>query len=94
MGKDQFDLSDKVAIIVGGTKGMGEAITRQFAASGAKVVISARTKADVDALAKELNAKHGEGVVVGVESDMSVKADLQKLVDTALEKFGKITSLF
>jgi len=95
MGKDQFDLSDKAAIVVGGTKGMGEAISRQFAASGARVIINARSKEDCEALAAELNAKHGGGKVIAVAKagDMSVKADLQGLVDTALERFGKITSL-
>ena len=95
MGQIQFDLSDKVAIVVGGTKGMGEATSRQLAASGAKVVINARTAADVDALADELNARHGGGrtVAVGKAGDMSLKADLQVLVDAALESFGKVTSL-
>jgi 3-oxoacyl-[acyl-carrier protein] reductase len=91
----QFDLSDKVAIVIGGTKGMGETISRQFAASGARVLINSRSQADVDALASELNERHGAGKVlaVGKAGDMSIKADLQALVDTALEKFGKLTSL-
>jgi len=91
----QFDLSDKVAIVIGGTKGMGETISRQFAASGARVLINARTQADVDALAGELNAAHGAGktIAVGKAGDMSVKADLQGLVDATLAAFGKITTL-
>ena len=95
MGEVRFDLTDKVAIVVGGTKGMGEATSRLLAASGAKVVINARTQADVDALAAELNAQHGAGSnpVVGVAGDMSEKADLQKVVDTAVKRFGRVTSL-
>lgn len=95
MSQVQFDLSDKVVIVVGGTKGMGEAASRQLAASGASIVINARTQADVDALAAELNAQHGAGKIlaVGKAGDMGVKADLQALVDTALARFGKVTSL-
>src|SRR4051812_33285733 len=93
--KSQFDLSDKVAILIGGTKGMGEASTRQFAAAGAKVVINARTEGDCAALAAELNEHYGRGqvIAVGKAGDMSVKADLQALVDTAVGTFGKLTSL-
>jgi NAD(P)-dependent dehydrogenase (short-subunit alcohol dehydrogenase family) len=91
----QFDLSDKVAIVVGGTKGMGETISRQFAASGARVLINSRTPDDVEALAAELNAEYGDGhaIAAGKAGDMSVKADLQALVDTAVATFGKVTSL-
>jgi NAD(P)-dependent dehydrogenase (short-subunit alcohol dehydrogenase family) len=91
----QFDLSGKVAIIIGATKGMGETIARQFAASGARVLINSRSPADVDALADDLNAAHGDGkiIAVGKAGDMTVKADLQALVDTAVARFGTLTSL-
>ena len=89
----QFDLSGKVAIVIGGTKGMGETVCRQFAASGAKVLINSRTQADADTLAAELNAAHGPGVAIGKAGDMTAKADLAALVDAAVAGFGKVTTL-
>ena len=50
MGNDQFDLTGKVAIIVGATKGMGAAIAEQFAASGARVAVNSRTAARASSL--------------------------------------------
>lgn len=95
MTKSGFDLSEAVAIIVGGTKGMGEAISHQFAESGARLIINSRSEDDTHALAEYLNGKFGRGkpIAVGKAGDMSSKADLQGLVDAALDNFGKITSL-
>jgi 3-oxoacyl-[acyl-carrier protein] reductase len=54
----QVTMKDRVAVVTGGSKGIGLAVARQFAASGAKVVILARGAADLKA-ARELLAKDG-----------------------------------
>ncbi len=76
-------LENKVAVVTGGTSGFGEAIVRRFRAEGAEVVIAARGKAKLEALAAEIGAT---AVVCDISSSEQVKA----LADTALEKFGRI----
>ncbi len=95
MSNDRFDLSDKVAIVIGATKGMGETISQQFAASGARVLVSSRNEGETAALAEALNARHGKGKTIAVAQagDMTLKPDLQRIVDKAASAFGKITTL-
>ena len=56
-----FDLSDKVAVITGSTKGIGRAIAERMAEHGAKVVISSRSEAQCESEASAINAKYGQG---------------------------------
>jgi len=88
-----FDMKGKVAVITGSTKGIGKAIAERMAEHGAKVVISSR-KADVcDAVAKEINDKHGKGTAVAIAANISSKENLQNLVDESNRAFGKIDVL-
>jgi NAD(P)-dependent dehydrogenase (short-subunit alcohol dehydrogenase family) len=95
MSNDRFDLSGKVAIVIGATKGMGATIAEQFAASGAKVVVNSRTAADAQEFAATLNDAHGHGEVIAVAKagDMTSKPDLEAVVEAALDAFGTITTL-
>jgi 3-oxoacyl-[acyl-carrier protein] reductase len=95
MSNDQFDLTDKVAIVIGATKGMGAAIAERFAASGARVTINSRTAAEASSLARSLNERHGPGdpVALAVPGDMTDKVALQEVVDSTVATFGKITTL-
>ena len=87
-----FDLTGKVAVVTGSTKGIGEAIVHRLAEHGAKVVVSSR-KADVcDKVAGEINAKHA-GAAIAVPCNIADKADLQRLVDTTNKTLGKIDIL-
>jgi NAD(P)-dependent dehydrogenase (short-subunit alcohol dehydrogenase family) len=88
-----FDMTGKVAVITGSTRGIGLAIADRMAEHGAKVVISSR-KADVcDKVASEINAKHGTGTAVAIAANISRKENLQNLVNESNRVFGKIDVL-
>ncbi len=88
-----FDMTGQVAIITGSSRGIGKAIAEEMAEHGAKVVISSRKAEACDAVAADLNAKHGEGTAIAVPANISSKSDLQNLVDETLRAFGKVTTL-
>lgn len=88
-----FDLTDKVAIVTGSSRGIGLAIAAALAEHGAKVVISSRKQDACDEVAHAINAQHGEGRAIAVAANISRKEDLQHLVDEARKLFGKIDVL-
>ncbi len=88
-----FDLSGKVAVVTGSSRGIGLAIAEALADQGAKVVISSRKQDACDAVAKEINDRHGTGTAIAVSASISSKDDLRFLVDTTLEQFGGIDIL-
>ncbi len=89
----QFDLTGKVAIVTGSSRGIGKASAFELAEHGAKVVISSRKQDACDAVAAELNAKYGEGTAVAIAANISDKAGLQSLVDQSRTAFGQIDVL-
>ena len=88
-----FDLSGKTAVITGSSKGIGKAIAEQFAAHGARVVISSRKPEPCQQVADELNKKHGDGTAIAVPANISSKDDLQNLVNETNSAFGQIDIL-
>lgn len=88
-----FDLTGKTAIITGSSKGIGKAIAEQFAAHGAKVVISSRKPGPCEEVAAEINKTHGDGTAIAVPANISSKEDLQNLVNETNAAFGKIDIL-
>lgn len=84
-----FDLSGKVAVITGSSRGIGKAIAEAMADHGAKVVISSRNQDACDAVAAEINAKH-PGAALAVAASLSRKEELEGLIAKARETFGKI----
>ncbi|WNJ99541.1 SDR family oxidoreductase [Thalassospiraceae bacterium LMO-JJ14] len=86
-----FDLSGKVALITGSTKGIGKAIAKTFASAGAKVVVSSRKDERCRAVAAEICADGGEAI--GIPCNISDKEQLQALVNATLKAWGHIDIL-
>ncbi len=91
--KNLFDLTGKVAIVTGSTKGIGKASAEALAEHGAKVAISSRNQGDCDTVAAEINATFGDGTAIGVAAGLSSKDALQALVDATRAAFGQIDVL-
>lgn len=87
-----FDLSGKVAVITGSSKGIGKSIARELAAHGARVVISSRKPEPCDSVAAEINAAcvDGPGEAIAIPANIGEKDALQALVDQTREKWGRI----
>ncbi len=88
-----FDLTGKVAIITGSSRGIGKAIAEAMATQGAKVVISSRKQDACDEVAAALNAAHGDDTAIAIAASISDKAALQNLVDQTRAQFGRIDIL-
>ena len=88
-----FDLTDKVAIVTGSSRGIGLAIAAAMAEHGAKIVISSRKQDACDEVAHAINAQHGDGTAIVVAANISSKEDLQNLVDQTRKAFGRIDVL-
>ena len=89
----QFDLTGKVAVITGSSRGIGHASAIELAAHGAKVVISSRKQDACDAVAAEIDARFGAGTAIAVAANISDKAGLQNLVERTRDAFGRIDVL-
>ena len=75
---DSARMKDKVVIITGAGKGIGVGISKVFAEEGAKLIISSRTKSDLEKLTNEINANGGEAsYVIG---DITKQDDMDRLV--------------
>lgn len=82
----QADFKGKVAIVNGGTRGLGESIARQLSENGAKVVITGRTKNQGDLVVKNIEAAGGEALFV--QMDCTKEAEIIELHKKVIEKFG------
>jgi NAD(P)-dependent dehydrogenase (short-subunit alcohol dehydrogenase family) len=84
-------LKDKVAIVTGGGKGIGKAISLAFASEGAKVVAAARTLSNLEATVAEIKAKGN--TAEAIPTDVSDEEQVQKLVAAVIDKYGRIDIL-
>jgi len=87
------ELSGQVAIVTGSSKGIGRAIAERLAQHGSRVVLSSRTPSDCQALAEEVNARHGEERAIWTRCDAGDRADLAVLIKTAMERWGRIDTV-
>ena len=83
-----LDLTGKVAVVTGGTKGLGYGIVMTLAYHGAKVVITSRHQNDCDAVAQEVIDMGGEAM--GIKTDVQNTEEIQNLIDKTVERFGKV----
>ena len=88
-----FDLSGKTAVVTGSSRGIGRAIVERMAEHGANVVISSRKAGPCDEVARAINDRHGDERALAVPANISSKEDLQRLTDSARERFGQIDVL-
>lgn len=81
-------IKDKVVVIAGASSGLGEATARHLSAEGATVVLGARRADRIEALAEEINRKGGKALAIA--TDVTDKDQVKRLVDTAVETYGRI----
>lgn len=88
MISELFDLTGKVAVVTGGSRGIGAAVATGFAEAGAHVVIASRKIERCEELAGKLSAEFGHRAL-GVATHVGKWEDCDRLVDTVYEEFGR-----
>jgi 7-alpha-hydroxysteroid dehydrogenase len=88
---DRFRLDGQVAVVTGGGAGIGRGIARLFASAGAAVVVSDLKPETAEAVASEISGAGGKAA--GLACDVTKEKDLEAVVKTALDRFGKLSIL-
>ena len=88
---EMFSLKDRVAVVLGGTSGIGQAIARGFAQAGAITIASSRDQSRVDAMADEFDAMGTR--TLRITSDVQDRASLQRLCDETVLAYGQVDIL-
>lgn len=88
-----FDLSGKVAVVTGASRGIGEAIARRLAQHGANVVVSSRNIEACQEVVTSINQIEGRDAAFAVACNISRKENLQSLIDEANQRFGQVDIL-
>jgi NAD(P)-dependent dehydrogenase (short-subunit alcohol dehydrogenase family) len=84
-------LKGQVAIVTGGGRGFGRAIAKRYAAEGAKVVVTARSKNQLDETVEQIRGLGGEAIAAA--SDVANREQVSRVVSNAEERFGQVTLL-
>jgi 3-oxoacyl-[acyl-carrier protein] reductase len=88
----ELGLNGKVALVAAASRGLGRAVAEELAQEGASLILCARGEALLNEVCDSLGHKIG-GRIVGVPADLSVTADIERVVQTGLERFGRIDIL-
>lgn len=88
-----MDIKGKVVVVTGASSGIGEATARQFGRAGAHVVLAARRRDRLEALAQEIHDMMTGAETLVVQADMSKLEDIESLVAQTLNRFGRIDVL-
>ena len=89
----QLGLEGRVAVITGGSAGLGLGAARSLTAEGARVVLVARGAERLTAAAQEITRQHGPSCALAVPADVCDPTDLERVVTTTLDHFGRIDAV-
>jgi NAD(P)-dependent dehydrogenase (short-subunit alcohol dehydrogenase family) len=90
-GKDRFDLTGRVALITGASRGLGRAIATALAGAGARVGCVARSRESLDPIVAEISAAGGEALAL--PADVRAVSGLQGVVDRMVARWGRLDIL-
>ena len=91
-GISQFELTDNVAIITGGSKGLGEVMAAGLASAGANILLVSRNEAEAQAAASKI-AEEYPVKVIGIAADVTSEDSVKQIVNHAQSEFGRIDIL-
>lgn len=89
----ELGLSGKVALVAGGSRGLGRAVAEELAAAGCSLVLCARSEGPLDEAAAALRGAHG-GDILGVPADLTDPEGVEAVLEETLERFGGVDILF
>ena len=92
-GAFPMKLKDKVAIITGGSRGIGYATADKFLAEGAKVILTASSQASADKAVERLKEKYPEATIAGISPDLASLESVREAFRSATEKYGCVDIL-
>lgn len=87
-----FDLTGRVAIITGGSKGLGAAMAEGLASAGANLLLTSRNQGEVEATAAQIQSDYGNKVI-GMAADVTDPEQVAAMTERAISEFGKIDIL-